>query len=116
MALVIGLEPIQATIASGTSLSAGVPLGAKTLVGIAMPAVWTAAGLSFQASVDGTTWLDMYDGTGSEKVLSVAANRLVTLDPAEWASFNYLKVRSGTAAVGVNQGADRIVTLMVRSI
>ncbi len=48
----IGLATFTATIPSGQSLSAEVDLGANSLVGIAMPAAWTAADLTFQVSSD----------------------------------------------------------------
>jgi hypothetical protein len=58
--MAIGINPIQVTIANGQALSGPVALGEFVLTGIAMPAAWTAAGLSFQVSVDGgTTWLEM---------------------------------------------------------
>ena len=57
MAAQIGLETISVTIANGTSLSAAVNLGSGKLRGIALPAAWTAAVLSFQVSLDGTTFV-----------------------------------------------------------
>ena len=51
-------EPIL--IAGGTSLSSGLNLGGRVLTGVFMPASWTAANLTFQASYDGVTFYDMY--------------------------------------------------------
>ena len=115
MALVLGLDQTAVTIASGTSLTAAVPLGAKTLVGIAMPASgWDAAGLSFQVSADGgTTWLEMFS---SSAVIgyTAAAGSYIAIDPALWRGINLIKVRSGTTGSAVTQTADRILTLITR--
>jgi len=114
MALPIGLEQITATIASGTSLSPATGLGAKTLVGIAMPAGWDAASLTFQISIDGgTTWLEM--AAFSAGIVASASN-FISVDPTYWRGLNNIKVRSGTSGAAVNQTADRVLTLLVRPI
>lgn len=116
MALPIDIEVIDAAIAGGVSLSPEVPLGAKTLVGVAMPAAWTAASITFQVSPDGgTTWLDLVDSSGSEVAITASANQFVQIDPAVWRGINMVKVRSGTSSAPVNQGADALVGLVVRS-
>jgi hypothetical protein len=110
------LIAIAATITSGTALSGAVPIGPKTLVGIAMPAGWDAAALTFQVSIDGgTTWLEMQS---SSAVISytAAANQYIAIDPAIWRGVTHLKVRSGTSGAPVNQTADRILNLMVKPV
>jgi len=107
------LETRTVTIANGASLSDAVDLGGRKLVAIDMPASWTAASLTFQASVDGTTFDDLYDGA-TERSLTVAASRYLAFNIADWVSVRFLKVRSGTAASAVNQGGDRVITLVVQ--
>jgi hypothetical protein len=115
MALPINLELIPATIASGQALSAPVNLGAKTLVGIAMPISWDTANLSFQVSVDGgTTWLEFSDGSLVSR--TVAAGQFLSLDPSLFAGVNAIKVRSGSAASPLNQSADRVLGLAVKPV
>ncbi len=112
----IGLETIAGAILNGTSLSAAIALGTKGLCGIAMPAGWDAAGLSFQASVDGgTTWLEM-QSVSAAIAYTAAANQYVAIDPALWRGVNMIKVRSGTAGAPVNQTADRVLGLVVRPV
>lgn len=111
----IGITPLQVTIANGASLSGAVAIGDHVPVGIAMPAAWTAASLTFQVSADGgTTWLDLYDTAGTEVAYTVAADRYIPLDPSIWIGINMIKVRSGTAAAAVNQGGARTLTLVSR--
>jgi hypothetical protein len=106
------------TIASGASLSGAINLGDKVLSAIIMPASWTAAALTFQASDDGgTTWKDMYDDGGNEiSILSAnaVAGRRISVDPSAFAGIDLIKVRSGTSGSATAQGADRVITLVSR--
>jgi len=115
---------VPVTIASGASLSAGVNLAMlggprAQLVAIQMPAAWTAAALTFQGSADGTTYYDLYNATAEVSLATptpVGATRYIVLDPNLFAGFLFIKVRSGTAAAPVNQGATSILKLLVRNL
>jgi hypothetical protein len=104
----------QVTIANGTSLSGAAAIGSGTVVGLDLP-VFTSAGLSFQASADGTTWREVFnsDGTTATSVGASTGDRLVAA-PAALAGAAWLKVRSGTSGAPVNQGADRTISLVVK--
>lgn len=101
-----------ATILSGASLSGAFYVGAGRLVGIQMPAAWTTASLTFQTSQDGSTFSNLYDYAGNEVVVSADTSRQIAVDNID--AGIWMKVRSGTAASAVNQGADRILTMTVR--
>jgi len=115
--------PLVATIASGASISDAVDMSAYAinkdnyrLFGIVMPAAWTAANLTFQASFDGgTTWNDVMDATGTEYTVTAGTSRYIPVDPTPFAAIPMLKIRSGTAAAPVNQAADRALTFILRS-
>ena len=100
-------------------MSSPCSLGALTLVGISMPAVWTAAALTFQVSPDGgTTWQELYDGAGNEVTIFAAAGQFVIplLDPSYlWRGVNMVQVRSETAGSPVNQVAAAVVNIVTRS-
>ena len=107
-----------ATITSGTSLSAALDL---TLLGgvpasIQMPAAWDAANLTFQVSADGTTFQNYFDsaGAGAEIVVGAAASRVIRLVPTDFWGIRFLKIRSGTSGLAVNQTADRALFLVYR--
>jgi len=106
------------TIASGASLSGGIDLGDKVLSAIIMPAAWTAAALSFQASEDnGVTWLNMFDDGGVEvqiATVGAVAGQRIALDPSMFSGVDFVKVRSGLSTAAVNQAADRVFTLVSR--
>lgn len=111
------LRQLTATIANGASLSDVVELpdvAGFYVMGIQMPAAWTAASLTFQGSADGGAYGDVYDVDGTEVTVTTAAGRYITLDPATLAGLTFLKVRSGTAAAAVAQGAERKITLLLR--
>ncbi len=94
-----------------------IDLRGKSLVGIQMPAVWTAAVLTFSASMDGgVTYNDLYDDTMTERSISVVANRSITLDPTKFMGVTHLKFRSGTGAAAVNQAAARTINYTTISL
>jgi len=105
-----------ATIANGESLSGAVDLDSNTLVGISMPAAWTAAVITLSVSNDGTNYASLYyDGT-EFTVNEATASINITLDPTVLLPWRYIKVRSGTAGTPVNQDAERAITLLTKPI
>lgn len=99
------------TIANGTALSVGTNIKGTSLVALLMPAGWDAAALTFRASQDGTNWSNLYDENGAELTLQVAAGRAIRVPPSLLRGWDYIMLRSGTAAVPVNQTAARSITL-----
>jgi hypothetical protein len=98
----------------GTATTGAASSASATFLGVDLPAAWTAAVLTLQASRDGVTWLDVYDRFGAEVTLQAAASRRVVVEPSVVLGVEYLRVRSGTAGAPVNQGADRDVVLLFR--
>ena len=114
-----GIHQYPGTIANGTALSGAIPIGVDTLVGLWMPAAWTAANITFQVSPDGgTTWLELLNDAGTAVTLTnpVGGAFIVMTTAPKYAfrGINMMKVRSGTSGVPVNQVADRIMTLIGR--
>ena len=104
-----------ATIANGASLSGALDLGSMRLAGVLMPAAWTAAGLTFQASYDNVTYFNVFGDAAEYAVASAAAsvNNFVAVDRTKFASVRFIKVRSGTSGTPVNQGAQRLLPLVL---
>lgn len=107
-------DELSATILSGQSLSDDINLGGRIPVGLVMPAAWTAASITFQASLDdGATWHDVYAIDETELTISsVVVDSFLALDSANFLGVTYLRLRSGTTATPVNQGADRAITVL----
>ena len=101
-----------ATIASSGSLSGAVDLDLNRMLAIQMPSAWTAADLTFQGSLDGSTFYDLYDENDAEVTVQAAASRFIILEPARLLGIPHVKVRSGTAASPVAQGAERTIILV----
>jgi hypothetical protein len=102
------------TIANGASLSGAMDLGERTLVGIVMPSAWTAASLTFQVSVDGTTYGNLYSAGGTEESATVGVSQVIRLASDSFLGARYVKIRSGTAGAPVNQGAARTIILITK--
>ena len=111
-----------ATIASAASLSgaaqpASAPnnsLGNMAVYGIIMPAAWTTANLTFQLAVDNSNYYNVYDANGGELTINADASRFILIPPSLYLAAGAIKVRSGTAATPVAQGAARTITLLAR--
>lgn len=108
---------IPVTIANGQSLSAAINLGGLELVGLAMPAAWTAASITFAGlTSDGVTFGKIQNEAGTELTITgPAAGLYIALSQAVTGvvrGLGQIKVRSGTAGVPVAQGADRILWLI----
>jgi hypothetical protein len=116
MALDIGFSITSFLIPSGQALSAGVAIGAQRVRGLAIPAAWSPASITFQCSIDGgATWLEFVDQTGSAiTVTNSAAGQFVALTEEVWSCANHFKIRSGTLGSPVNQAADRTLQLVLR--
>ena len=104
---------ISVTIASGDTVST--PTTSLFIAGgiagaIITPSALTGTALSFQVSYDGTTYTALYATGGTAVSYTVAASRVIPLDPAVFGSFPYLKLVSGSA-----EGADRVFTIIVRA-
>lgn len=110
------LEQVTVTIASGASLSGAANIAGRDVVGIVMPAAWTAAALTFQGSADGSAYNDVHDSGGTEVSYTVAASRYVHLGDGALRGMQGLKVRSGTSGTAVNQAAERSIVLLLRPI
>lgn len=107
---------MQKTIANGASLTSAIQLDRNTLLGIGFPAAWTTADLTFQASLDNVTFYDMRNASGGELTVpsaSVVAGDWIAFSPDDFRSALFLKIRSGTSATPVNQGADRVLALAI---
>lgn len=109
-----GLETETVVIANGASLSSEADLKGRKLVGILMPASWTAATITFQSRPTAAhTATNVYDA-GTERSIAVDASRFHMVDIEDWMGVRFLAIRSGTAGAAVNQGAERTLTLVLQ--
>jgi hypothetical protein len=102
-------------ILNAASLSAAVPVGKAIPIGILIPAAWTTANITFQASVDDTNFVDVYNDIGTELSVTVGgAARFIALDQTYFLGFSSIKIRSGTTGTPVAQAADRVLTVCMK--
>lgn len=112
------------TILNGTAVSADyADCQNRDVTGIEMPAAWTSASLSFDvcSTPDGTFGL-LHDDAGNHFEVVCAAGDRISLGAtiaAALHNWRYVKVHStavGVPTTDVNQGADRIVRLILGEI
>lgn len=109
------MTAFAATILSGASLSAAIDLGGLRAGAIIMPAAWTAASITFLVSHDGTTYSSLYDENDTEVAIATAnvvSGHCRALPLSLFLLYRYVKLRSGTLALAVNQGADRALYVL----
>ena len=108
------------TIANNESQSGVFAVPGDGIIGLIMPAGWTTAALTFLVSdAEDGTFAPLYNDSGTEATVAsgnVAASRAISLSglAAVLAPWQYMKLRSGTAGVPVNQGAERVILVQGR--
>lgn len=103
---------IEVTIGSGASLSDEVNMSGYFLTGLYVPAGWTPANMTIQASNGDDVFYDVYFGS-DEYTLDAVGGRFLIVEPVKFAGIRRIKLRSGTSASPVNQGAERAIVMMV---
>lgn len=106
----------SAVIATDESLSGAVDLKGRPLVGILMPSAWDTAKLSFQVSLNGSTYVNLYNIQGDEFVSEASASRFIAMTQFEFLPVRYVKIRSGTSATPVTQSSSRTLILATRDV
>jgi hypothetical protein len=103
------------TIANGASLSgASADLAGNGVVGIITAAAWDTNAVSFQGSLNGTDWYNLYNGGTEYSLAGVVASAFCAVNKDLFLGTRYVKVRSGTAGAAANQTGATVVTLVVR--
>ena len=105
----------RVVISSGQSESSVLELVSETIVGIYMPSAWDAADIGFSASYDNISFSDISE-LGSPLIAQAAADQYVPLDFTKFVGVAYLKLKSESGGVAVNQTADRVLTPVFRTL
>ena len=109
-----------ATIPNGASVSNVIDINIEVPVGFIAPAAWTTAALNVEVSMDGNQWSTpgLFDSTGAaaSSWSSLTAGAFYAFDPVQMLAWNHLRLRSGTYASQVNQGAERAFIIASRRI
>lgn len=98
-------------VSADASNSLGVKAEGMLLCGVQFPAAMTGSTVTFDFSMDNTTFLDVKETDGTDVSYTVSAGDVVRVDPSGWAfaSNGYIRVTSnGTEA------ADRKIILHFR--
>lgn len=101
---------VVATIAAGQTVSDAVEIQGK-LVGLYMPADWTAADIGFLAGPTAALATSpIFDVGVARSIPSAQAviNRALSLDLSDWLPWNFIKITTSVAQV-----AERKITLIL---
>lgn len=105
------------TIASGATVSDGLFVGASQdafggLAGFVMPATFTGASVTFQVSVDDSTYQALYDSSNNQISITVSASRSYAFKQDVRSCLQpwpYVKIVSASG-----EGAARTITAIYR--
>jgi hypothetical protein len=107
------LRVVSATIPAGKSMSDGVDCtGSLRIVRMITPSKWTKAPVTFQMSPDGVDYHDLHHVAASTlagyevTVPIIRPDSVVAFPPGTGTAINWIRVRSGSQAVPINQAAD----------
>jgi len=98
-------------VSEDASNSVGFKLDGMLLCGIQFPATMTGTAITFDFSLDNSTWADVKETDGTDVSYTISAGDAVRVDPSGWAfaSNGYLRITSdGTEA------ADRSIIVHLR--
>jgi len=100
------------TIASGQTVSTALSVAGMDLVAVLIPSVFTGTTITFQGSIDGSTFSALYNHDGTAYSLTnVAASRLIQFTANDFIGMNYIKLVSNSS-----EGADRTIICSLRAI
>ncbi len=110
------LRPMPVTIASGQTVSGLADIGGSTLVGVLFPAAMTGTSISFKTAFLSTDLIAnvsaVYDNAGALVTVTKVNSAVCNVPPANVAAIG----RQVAVLSNGTEGADRIVTLIVRDI
>jgi hypothetical protein len=102
-------------IKSGANVADAITTQGHAVVGIMMPAAWTAANLGYEVSLDNVTYYTCYDAGGNFQKTVVEASAFIAIPLSQSIFSPYLRIKSvDDSNVAVTQGADRTVLLVLR--
>ena len=85
----------KVTFASGTT-STGIQLQGTMPLAIVTPTGLASTALSFQSSLNGDSWFDLYNGSTLYS-LTVAASRYIALNPDVFEGIRYIRIIAGSS-------------------
>jgi len=112
------IKVVDAVIAINTDTSGTIDARYRQILGLQMPAAWTAAGLYFEGSHDGTTFVNIFHGAAEYELnaaAGAAASSGISLDPEVFAPWPYVRIVSGAVALKVDQLAARTIKVLTRA-
>ena len=98
-------------ISADNNNSLGVKTEGMLLCGVQFPAAMTGTAITFDFSMDNSTFVDVKETDGTDVSYTVSAGDVVRVDPSGWAfaSNGFRRVTSN-----VNEAADRKIILHFR--
>lgn len=90
------------TVSAGGQVSTAVNAGGMSLIGIVTPAIMISTAITIQASIDNSTFVDVYNSAGTQisVTTSTSASRYIAFTPSDFVAFQYFKLKCGSVETG----------------
>ena len=95
----------QVTFAA--ALSGAINLGGGAIIAIVFPSTWAGTVLTFQASLDGVNYYDVYDEADALVSYTVAASNYTAIPPSKGIAMDLCKIKS-------DQAETETITLLIK--
>jgi hypothetical protein len=109
--MTLGRDTVTATILADNSISGDVVIGSSGVQSISIPAEWTAAPLTFQAALFGSSEWRELTIDGNKLTIPARPGQMPQINPALWLGIDRLRIRSGTIDSPVAQASDVTIGL-----
>ena len=108
-------QTLSITIANGAALSAAFNMDTFTRGIVHLPAAWTTADIGFYVSSEfGGTYTKLSDASGIVVISGPVASGSYVL-PSNMVAARFVKLWSNLVGADENQGADRIMTIDLKT-
>lgn len=99
------------TISNGGTTSTAIDTSGLSILGIVIPSSFTGTAISFQTSIDNSTYNNLYNTSNTLVSMNVTQARSYGIVPSDFAGWRFLKLVSNAT-----EGGSREIKLLLRTL
>lgn len=103
------LSQVVMTILNGQTASNAIDVRGSSLVGLVMPAAFTATDINLEGSLDNSAFKQLINKDLADLVLTFQADDYVLFVPTDFLGVQFFRLNAASS-----QGADRVFTAILR--
>lgn len=95
------IDSVVVEIDGGTTSDA-IDIKGSSIVGLVCPSGVSGTSMTFQGTVDDVNYYNVYDESGSQKSVTIAASRYIALNPNDYVGIHKLKMVSSATETSID--------------